>query len=125
MASSTLLVIDDEEIVRHMMARSLRRKGWEVEEADSAHEALRMLTEHPGRYRGIMLDLTMPEMGGLELLERLRPELPTLTVLLVSGHTPDPDMRAMLRGDPHLDYLQKPFTLSILKDTIEAVFGEP
>jgi len=103
----TLLVVDDDAMVRDMETQILRLQGYTVLEAESAAEALRVaastITIHL-----LITDLMMPEVDGLELTRRFRAVHPKTPVLMVSGSLPV--LRA--RSEPDLDhfaFLAKPF----------------
>lgn len=85
---STILVVDDEVTARNALARLLRREGYEVETAGNGREALAAL-EAPGAHRPdlVLLDLMMPEIDGLELLEILHdnPHWKALPVVILTA----------------------------------------
>jgi two-component system, cell cycle sensor histidine kinase and response regulator CckA len=107
--SETLLIVEDEDLVRAFAVRALRSFGYTCHQAHNADEALRLLDDHETRVDLLITDVVMPGMSGRELgdqLARLRPGIP---VLYTSGYT-DEDVirRGMLEeGRP---FLQKPFT---------------
>ena len=78
-----LLVIDDEEMVRSMLADVLLTFGYEVEPADCGQSALAQF--RAGRYQVVITDLRMPGMNGLEVTERLRQIDPGLPVILLTA----------------------------------------
>jgi len=107
--SETILVIEDEDIVRNLACRGLRDHGCHVVEARNGIQALRYVREHPDTIDLVISDVVMPEMGGRELgvsLTQLEPDLP---VLYMSGYTgEDVVQRGLL--DPGSPFQQKPFT---------------
>jgi len=107
--SETILVVEDEDIVRALACRGLREQGYTVLEARHGGEALRHMGERPTRIDLVISDVVMPEVGGRELgqhLARLQPELP---VLYMSGYTGDDVIQRGLL-DPGAPFQQKPFT---------------
>ena len=102
-----LLIVDDEENMRHMLSALLKKSGYLVDTAGDGHEALQMLKD--GRqYDFILCDLKMPRMGGMELLECAREELSPSTVIMMSAYgTIDTAIEAMKLGA--YDYISKPF----------------
>jgi two-component system cell cycle sensor histidine kinase/response regulator CckA len=107
--SETILVVEDEDIVRALACRGLREQGYTVLEARHGGEALRHMGERPSRIDLVISDVVMPEVGGRELgqqLARLQPELP---VLYMSGYTGDDVIQRGLL-DPGAPFQQKPFT---------------
>ncbi|HYC33777.1 MAG TPA: PAS domain S-box protein [Gemmatimonadales bacterium] len=107
--SETILVVEDEDIVRALACRGLREQGYTVLEARHGGEALRHVGERPSKIDLVISDVVMPELGGRELgqrLARLQPELP---VLYMSGYTGDDVIQRGLL-DPDAPFQQKPFT---------------
>ncbi|MBA3258515.1 MAG: PAS domain S-box protein [Gemmatimonadales bacterium] len=107
--SETILVVEDEEMVRTLACRGLREQGYTVLEARHGGEALRHLAEAMRRIDLVISDVVMPEVGGRELgqhLARIEPELP---VLYMSGYTGDDVIQRGLL-DPGAPFQQKPFT---------------
>jgi DNA-binding NarL/FixJ family response regulator len=85
-AALSILIVDDHAIVREGLVRILEGtgRGWQVAEAASGFQALEWLRRHDAGLA--IVDLTMPGMGGLELIARLRTEFPALRVLVLSMH---------------------------------------
>ena len=84
--SETILVVEDEELVRRMTRRALERFGYRILEAREGVEALAIARRHEGDLDLVLTDVVMPQMGGVELVERLREEWPTIRVLFMSGY---------------------------------------
>ena len=107
--SETLLIVEDEDLVRALAVRALRSFGYTCHQAHDADEALRLLDEQETRVDLLIADVVMPGMSGRELGDRLARLRPGIPVLYISGFT-DEDVirRGMLEeGRP---FLQKPFT---------------
>jgi signal transduction histidine kinase len=85
LSPARVLVVDDEPLVRRTLRRVLESVGMHVTEAENGERALEMLAERPLRFDAVLLDLSMPGLSGLDVLARLRPLLPELPVLLLSG----------------------------------------
>src|SRR5271163_251003 len=103
---ASILVVDDERNVR-LMYRAALDSMFNVDEADSAAKALEMFLA--GRYDVAILDLRMPEMTGLELLERMNNAGITTPVVFVTAYADVPNaVNAMKCGA--IDFLQKPIT---------------
>jgi signal transduction histidine kinase len=108
-----VLLVDDEPTIRALAARVLRAQGYQVIEAASPDEALRLaLLEPPPQL--LLTNLSMPHLNGRVLAERLRSELPGLRVLLTSGH---PDS-ALVQDTP---FLSKPFSSAVLARKVREV----
>jgi CheY-like chemotaxis protein len=103
-----LLVVDDDDGVRGVLMRLLRSQGFEVEGAANGERAVAMVGAEPGRYHAVLLDLTMPVMGGREAFCAIRAIAPDLPVVMMSGYSED-DMGAV-DGNAPAAVLQKPFT---------------
>ena len=82
MGSETVLLVEDEPLVRQVAARVLRQQGYSVLEASYGHEALGMAKERQGEQIHLLLtNIVMPLMGGKELAQRLRDTHPETSVL--------------------------------------------
>jgi PAS domain S-box-containing protein len=118
--TETVLLVEDEDRVRAVLSISLRRGGYTVLEACQGVEALRICAGHPGPVHLLVSDVVMPQMGGRDLAERLKPLYPGLKVLLISGHTDD----ALVRDGvltARTEFLQKPFTPQALAQKVRNV----
>jgi len=107
--NETVLVVEDEDLVRALAVRALRSFGYTCLHAHDADEALRLLDENGTRVDLVITDVVMPGMSGRELGDRLARLRPGVPVVYMSGFT-DEDVirRGMLEeGRP---FLQKPFT---------------
>jgi PAS domain S-box-containing protein len=121
--SETILVIEDEEIVRNLACRGLRDHGYTVVEACNGSEALQYIREHPGTVDLAISDVVMPEMGGRELAESLALSDPGLPILFMSGYTgEDVVQRGLL--DPGAPFQQKPFTPGTLATKVRAMLDQ-
>ncbi|HEX8845297.1 MAG TPA: PAS domain S-box protein [Pyrinomonadaceae bacterium] len=111
--SETVLLVEDEEMVREMTRQILEMHGYRVLEANNGKEAIRLCHEHEGRIDLVMTDVVMPQMGGRELIERLAPLLPEAKVLYMSGYTDDAIVHHGVL-DESMYFLQKPFSPDVL-----------
>jgi two-component system cell cycle sensor histidine kinase/response regulator CckA len=111
--SETVLVVEDEEVVRKLIDQALRKYGYEVLEAASGAEALQVCEAHRTRIPLMITDVVMPQMSGRELAARLRDRHPETRVLYMSGYTDDAVVRHGLL-DASMSFLQKPFTPGVL-----------
>ena len=96
--SGTVLLIEDEEPVRHLTAIMLARLGLTVMEAKDGIEAMEMFAQHRDEIHCIFSDMTMPDMGGWELLAAVRKLSPDIPVILSSGYD-----ESLLLTDEHFD----------------------
>jgi signal transduction histidine kinase len=111
-----VLLVDDEEAVRGLARRVLERGGYQVLEAESGENALTLLKQHPASVRAVVLDLTMPGLGGEATLQQLRQIRPDLPVIVSSGYVPEEE--GTMAGVP---FLAKPYRPSELVDAVKAV----
>ena len=120
---ATILVVEDEAGIRALVRKILRRQGYEVLEAANGGEALALCREHGPRVDLLITDVLMPQMGGRELVERLRTQGHVMKVLYVSGYTDD---ATVYSGDlpAGTAFLQKPFTLGSLLDKVKEVLTQ-
>lgn len=110
--TKTVLVVDDDRMVRDLETQILRVQGYTVLEAENAAEALRVAASTVTIHL-LITDLVMPEVDGLELTRRFREVHPTTPVLMVSGSLPV--LRARSKPDfDCFDFLAKPFQFSEL-----------
>jgi CheY-like chemotaxis protein len=121
-----ILVVDDEEIVRTVASSTLERCGFTVITANHGRKGLDSFREHADRIRLVILDLTMPVMGGDEVLSSLRADGgpgATVPVLLSSGYS-STDVADNLQRLGPLNFLQKPYGPDDLIRKIRTCLGE-
>jgi DNA-binding NtrC family response regulator len=122
-SSKTVLVVDDEPMVRDLLTEVLRLQGCNVLAVASAAEALRVAAS-TATIHLLITDLMMPEVDGLELTRRFRAMHPNIPVLMVSGSLPllhamsEPDME-------RFDFLAKPFQLNELLQKVRTLLEVP
>jgi len=107
--SETILVVEDEDMVRNLACRGLEEHGYTVVEAQNGTQALEYIKRHPGSVHLVVSDVVMPEMGGRELARLLVKLEPNLLVLYMSGYTGDDVLHRGLL-EPGAPFQQKPFT---------------
>ncbi len=116
---ATVLVVEDETMVRNLVVRLLRRAGLQVLDAANGPQALSVAAQHRGRIDLLLTDMMMPDMTGTELATRLLKTRPNLPILIMSGHAPESDARDLDHGVPRA-FLQKPF---VAEQLLDAVWG--
>ena len=121
---ATLLVVDDEEMVRRLAARMVVTLGYRVLEARDGHEAVRVLQRDAHRIDGVITDVAMPGLGGRQLGETIERCWPQVRVLYMSGF---PAERVLSVGaiDPTHPFMQKPFTEEQLGRKIRELLTGP
>jgi CheY-like chemotaxis protein len=115
--AQTIVVVDDQDDVRSLMALMLRRKGYSVIDAPGGAEAIRMIESHHGKVDLLVTDVMMPGIGGRELYEYLSERHPEMKVLFVSGYTDDA-IKGRTAGDT---FLAKPFLLDTLAKRVREI----
>jgi len=121
--TETIVLAEDQDDVRAIVARILKRHGYHVLEAENAGEALLICEKHPRAIHLLVTDVIMPKMSGTELAERLCRLRPTMRVLYMSGYG---DAAIVQHGilDPGVAYLQKPISpgplLSRVREVLDA-----
>ncbi len=115
-----VLVVDDEEKIRATLRGVLSDEGFEVELAEDGRRALERLAIAPPDL--VLLDVWLPEIDGLTLLERLREDHPTLPVIIICGHANiEAAVRATRLGAA--DFIEKPFSIDALLVSIDRALG--
>jgi PAS domain S-box-containing protein len=114
----SILVVDDDSLVRRNTVAMLEDLGNKAQQAASGPEGLAILQADPG-IDLVMTDQAMPQMTGLELLEKVRNHWPRLPVLMVTGYANLPPS-----SDPSLPRLSKPFTQDELRYAITLALGK-
>ena len=122
LSRTTLLVVDDEEMVRRLAARMLVTLGFRVLVAGSGQEAVRLLRRGAHRIDGVVTDVAMPGIGGRELGETILRCWPQIRVLYMSGFA---ERRMVTNGslDPTVPFIQKPFTSEQLGRKVRALLA--
>ena len=123
----TILLVDDEPLVRELSRDMLERQGYRVMVASDAGEAERLGNEHISAAGGRVFDLliadtSMPSMSGMELARRLRATHPGLKVLFICGYA-DPPVEHDEPASPGTAFLQKPFSADSLGRKIRQMLG--
>ena len=121
LGSETVLLVEDEPMVRDVASHLLRQQGYSVLEASNGHEALKVAQEQvAGRIDLLLTDVVMPLMGDWELAELLSEIRPEAKVLYITGYTDDSIARRIALGDG-TDFMQKPFTPAELAHKVREV----
>jgi CheY-like chemotaxis protein len=121
--NETVLVVEDEEIVRKLAVQILEKQGYKVLEAALGGEALLLLERHQGPIHLILTDVVMPMMSGPELIDHLRRARQDFKVLYMSGYT---DKSVVLHGvqEGEMNFIQKPFTIEMLGRRVREVLDK-
>jgi CheY-like chemotaxis protein len=120
--SETVLLVEDEEMVRALAQAILERCGYHVLAARNVHDALRFAQEGPRQIHLLLTDTIMPEMNGPELAKRFLSFRPETKVLFMSGYT-DKVIGYAGALEPGTAFLQKPFTPQTLTHKVREVLN--
>jgi PAS domain S-box-containing protein len=122
--SETILLVEDEEMVRKLACTILQKNGYEVLEAPNGEEALRIVQgQNSNPIHLLVTDVVMPGMSGRQLADRLERLRPDMKVLYISGYT---DNAIVHHGvlEPGMNYIQKPFTVEGLARKVREVLDK-
>jgi PAS domain S-box-containing protein len=122
--SETILLVEDEEIVRKLACTILQKNGYKVLEAPNGEEALRIVQGQNGNPIHLLVtDVVMPGMSGRQLADRLERLRPEMKILYISGYTDNAIVRhgVLEKG---INYIQKPFTLEGLARKVREVLDK-
>ncbi|MFL5561822.1 MAG: ATP-binding protein [Gemmatimonadaceae bacterium] len=119
---ATILLVEDEESVRALAMRILRREGYTVYVASNAAEAETVFASNGSEIALLVSDMVLPGTGGIDLAKRLRARRPALNVLLMSGYS-DRDVGAFQNETDRVAFLQKPFTPDSLIGRVGELLG--
>ena len=120
--NETILMVEDQDIVRRMTVRILQALGYSIMEAANGREGYEIFSDRNEEIDLVILDLTMPEMSGTDLLKKMKEINPTLKVIITSGYPRDKLVNELVRQGA--GFLQKPFPVEELADTIRKLFDE-
>ncbi len=121
--SETILLVDDEEMIRDIGRKMLEKLGYEVLTAADGRQALALFQRHQDRIDLVLLDMVMPEMGGKEVFEGIKAISDRARVLLCSGYSIDGQASEILRRGCD-GFIQKPFDLEGISAKVREVLGK-
>lgn len=122
--SETILLVEDDEMVRTLTRRLLEANGHTVLLASRGEEALELLRDLKTRIHLLVTDVVMPGMSGRDLADQVQTLRPGIKVLYLSGYTDDAIVRHGVL-EPGVSFLQKPFTADILARKVREVLDSP
>ncbi|MFO7537922.1 MAG: response regulator [Chloroflexota bacterium] len=119
-----VLVVDDEQPVREAISDILEDQGMQLLMAADGQTAIQLLQEYSEEIDLVLLDLSMPGMGGEEVLQEMRKINPTIRVILSSGYDKN-DVLHRMRDQPLSGFIQKPYTLEALIEIVQQNLTSP
>jgi PAS domain S-box-containing protein len=119
----TVLIVDDEEILRRVGKRMLEKFGFEVETAEDGEQALELFQRSPDRFVCVILDMTMPRMDGEETHRRLKRIRNDIPVILSSGYNEQEVVNRFV-GQGLAGFIQKPYQAAELMEKLKEVLSK-
>lgn len=120
----TILLVEDEEALRHLVRLTLEEIGYTILEAADGNAALALAAEHPDIIDLLLTDVVLPQKSGRKLAEELQMHRPLMRVLFMSGYMDDAVMRhGVLMAE--MNFLSKPFSRSALASKVREVLEKP
>jgi two-component system cell cycle sensor histidine kinase/response regulator CckA len=117
-----ILFVEDESAVRNIAAKTLRKRGYEVIEAEDGEEALEILEEEPESFDLLISDVVMPGLDGPSLLKEARQYLGNARIIFISGYAKE-EFSDTLSSDLEISFLPKPFDIQQLAERVKQELG--
>ena len=117
----TVLVVEDEDAIREMIAKMLRQDGYAVLEAGDGEQAIAIASRHGGPLDAVVTDVLLPKKDGLEVARQVLAARPDLHLLFISGHTQSPTVQYGIIA-AGFEFLPKPFTADTLSRRLSEIF---
>lgn len=121
--SGNILFVEDEDSVRIIAAKTLRKRGYTVTEARDGEEAFEIIEDMEDPFDLMISDVVMPGMDGPTLLKKARPMLLETRIVFISGYAEE-EFSDLLAEEPDVTFLPKPFTLVQLAEKVKEQIGE-
>lgn len=115
--AETILLVEDEELVRNLTRQVLETCGYQVIEATNGHEALEQCDKKDQQIDLLLTDVVMPNMSGRELAEKVKEIHPSIKILFTSGYTEDAVVRHGI-SESEMNFIQKPFSFDELSKKV-------
>ena len=117
-----MLMVDDEPELLEIGSAMLQQLGYAVFTAEDGRRAIEVFREHGEKIECVLLDLSMPNLDGIQTYAELRKIKPDIRVILVSGYT-EKDLESRLSGAEMAAFLPKPYDTRQLQETLDRVLG--
>ncbi|HZA21032.1 MAG TPA: response regulator [Dehalococcoidia bacterium] len=116
--TETILLTDDEPLVRNLIATLLNNQGYTVLAASNGSEALQVAQEHANDKIDLLLtDIVMPQMDGVQLSTEFRRLFPQAKIILMSGYAEESKLQRMM-AEPNVEFIAKPFRPQVLTNKV-------
>ncbi len=123
LARDRILVVDDNESIRMVLAESLAFQGFRVSTAADGKRAWELVQHTPFAYDLVLTDMQMPAMNGIELLSKIMIESPWIKVIVMTG-TQDPDFKVKAELLGAFTVLSKPFGVEQVSQTLRRALAK-
>ena len=124
--SETILIAEDEQVIRQVAARILNKAGYATVQAEDGEQAVRLLAERRDEIAAVLLDVVMPGMSGREVYRHMRQEYPEMKAAFCTGYDPDARQVSFIQEEEGVPLVQKPFSSNVLLRTVrELLDGLP
>ena len=122
----TILIVDDDISVREVATAIVKKFNFDVLTANDGRQGVDLFRKHHGRIVVVLLDMTMPQLGGIDAMREMREIEPSIPIVLVSGYS-EVDVASLMQGEQPDDFVQKPFKGKDLKKSLYRVLhvGKP
>jgi two-component system, cell cycle response regulator CpdR len=117
-----VLIVDDEESMRMLVARAIAMDGHETVTAEDGAEAIEILNGGQGRFDLLLTDIQMPVMDGIALALAAARDFPDLTILLMTGYAEQRERASGLNAIAH-DVITKPFSVADIRTAVAEALG--
>ena len=117
-----ILIVDDDDMVRTVTARMLEHVGFAVITAANGAEAIELFQEHAGRIELVILDVSMPVMGGAEAFLKIRALRADAVIAFSTGMSDEDDTRGVANLKPN-GYISKPYEMGSLLASVRGILG--
>ncbi len=118
----TVLVVDDEEMIRAIAEKVLRRAGFDIITAATGRQAIDLFSKQSEHIAAVLIDMSMPDMTGLETIRELRAISPLIPCIISSGHNIVPgDIPADIANN--IELLQKPYRSQTLAAVVKSLIS--
>lgn len=121
-AAPTILVVDDEDALRDLVAEVITDEGYNVLKASNGREALEVFKAHQNQIKLVLLDMMMPEMDGRKTYHLLRESSKDVKILIASGFTNDEQVKGLLAQGAN-GVVDKPFHIDRLAEKIRTALA--
>lgn len=124
-AGRTVILVDDEALVMEIGSQFLKRLGYNVISAPGGQRALELFKQASNPIACLLVDFSMPDMDGLDIMQQIRTFRPDARIIITSGYTWRQIEHRFARIGPPDDFIQKPFEMKELQEKLRRVIGEP